>query len=84
MDDDFFFDISEIPAPRILCSKGTHHLKIAIRRILGNGGEGVILQKRGSLYEAGRSSSLLKLKVNKKQKTKNKKQKIQKLKKYKI
>jgi ATP-dependent DNA ligase len=32
--------------------------------IIEAGGEGVILQKVGSLYEQGRSSDLLKIKVN--------------------
>lgn len=34
-----------------------------VQKIIEDGGEGIILQKGYSLYESGRSSSLLKLKV---------------------
>eukprot|EP00026_Physarum_polycephalum_P002930 Phypoly_transcript_02939.p1 GENE.Phypoly_transcript_02939~~Phypoly_transcript_02939.p1 ORF type:complete len:825 (+),score=95.05 Phypoly_transcript_02939:89-2563(+) len=51
-----------IPAPRVLSNPA--HLKMAIRKILENGGEGVILQKRASVYDVGRSPSLLKLKAS--------------------
>jgi ATP-dependent DNA ligase len=44
-------------------------LDVNIGFVLEGGGEGVILRKPGSLYENGRSSSLIKLKVTKKKKT---------------
>eukprot|EP00026_Physarum_polycephalum_P001329 Phypoly_transcript_01330.p1 GENE.Phypoly_transcript_01330~~Phypoly_transcript_01330.p1 ORF type:complete len:878 (+),score=128.72 Phypoly_transcript_01330:456-3089(+) len=46
---------------RILCTSSSN-LQVAIKGIMNNGGEGVILRKAGSLYEQGRSPLLLKLK----------------------
>ena len=40
-----------------------HHLFAATRVILRDGGEGVILRRPNSLYERGRSTSLIKFKV---------------------
>jgi ATP-dependent DNA ligase len=39
-------------------------LYFMLENITTNGGEGVILRKKGSLYEHGRSPSLLKFKVS--------------------
>lgn len=44
--------------------KSRSELQNAVKMILSNGGEGVILQKRKSIYESGRSTSLLKIKVS--------------------
>lgn len=49
-------------APRVLCKDQKHLLKM-VEGIIDHAGEGVILRKRGSFYEHGRSSSLLKMKV---------------------
>lgn len=43
--------------------KGSGHLKNVSKKVIKSGGEGIILRKFGSLYERGRSASLLKLKV---------------------
>lgn len=48
--------------PHIRC-KGREHLLSELDRINGLGGEGVMLRKSGSRYEAGRSSTLLKVKT---------------------
>ena len=49
-------------APRIL-GKSNEHVQVAIDGIISGGGEGAIMRKTGSLYERGRTSSLIKLKV---------------------
>ena len=41
------------------------HLWSTLDQIIKKGGEGVMLRKPGSLYESGRSNSLLKVKVQK-------------------
>jgi DNA ligase 1 len=42
---------------------GIDHLRDELRRVEGLGGEGLMLRRPGSSYEAGRSSSLLKVKT---------------------
>ncbi len=42
--------------------KGTAHLRAELERVEGLGGEGLMLRKPGSRYEAGRSHTLLKVK----------------------
>ncbi len=42
--------------------KGTEHLRQELARVEGLGGEGLMLRRPGSLYEAGRSHTLLKVK----------------------
>ncbi|WP_163997772.1 DNA ligase [Pyxidicoccus caerfyrddinensis] len=42
--------------------KGTPHLREELERVEGLGGEGLMLRKPGSSYEAGRSHTLLKVK----------------------
>lgn len=44
-------------------SKGNAHLIKMVQLIIEEEGEGAIIRKARSLYEHGRSSSLLKLKV---------------------
>eukprot|EP00026_Physarum_polycephalum_P000635 Phypoly_transcript_00636.p1 GENE.Phypoly_transcript_00636~~Phypoly_transcript_00636.p1 ORF type:complete len:901 (-),score=99.66 Phypoly_transcript_00636:59-2761(-) len=51
-----------IVAPRILC-KNRLFPRRAVRSIIRDGGEGVIMRKVGSLYEHGRNNSLVKLKM---------------------
>ncbi|MGC4115533.1 MAG: DNA ligase [Myxococcales bacterium] len=48
--------------PHELC-KGVDHLKAELARINGLGGEGLMLRKPNSLYQVGRSSTLLKVKT---------------------
>lgn len=48
---------------RMIC-KDEKHLGVTTQTIIDDGGEGVILRKVGSLYERGRNSSLVKLKVH--------------------
>lgn len=47
---------------RMLC-KGKGHLESSLQNILNSGGEGVVLQKKASLYKPGRSETVIKLKV---------------------
>jgi ATP-dependent DNA ligase len=47
---------------RVMCKNSTH-LENAAQIVITDGGEGLILQRIGSLYERGRTSSLMKLKV---------------------
>lgn len=47
---------------RVQC-KGKLHLGTYLQSAIDTGGEGVVLQKKGSLYEPGRVDSLIKLKV---------------------
>ena len=61
----------EIPAPRVFCNR-KQMLTSSVNRIITDGGEGVILRKPGSVYEHGRSTSLVKLKVIKEKKEKKK------------
>ena len=42
--------------------KGTDHLRAELARVEALGGEGLMLRKPGSLYEVGRSATLLKVK----------------------
>eukprot|EP00026_Physarum_polycephalum_P000846 Phypoly_transcript_00847.p1 GENE.Phypoly_transcript_00847~~Phypoly_transcript_00847.p1 ORF type:complete len:1309 (+),score=236.62 Phypoly_transcript_00847:226-3927(+) len=51
-----------IIAPRILCV-GSKHASFVIAGIISDAGEGVILREVSSMYERGRSSSLVKLKA---------------------
>eukprot|EP00026_Physarum_polycephalum_P001864 Phypoly_transcript_01867.p1 GENE.Phypoly_transcript_01867~~Phypoly_transcript_01867.p1 ORF type:complete len:897 (+),score=81.10 Phypoly_transcript_01867:37-2727(+) len=51
-----------IPSFRIFCSHKKQLVK-TLKKIVRKGGEGLILRKPNSLYERGKSSSLLKLKV---------------------
>lgn len=46
----------------ILC-KGIDHLREELARVTGLGGEGLMLRQPGSVYEAGRSATLLKVKT---------------------
>jgi len=46
----------------VIC-EGFDHLREELRRVEGLGGEGLMLRRPGSKYEAGRSSSLLKVKT---------------------
>jgi DNA ligase-1 len=43
--------------------KGLKHLTLALAKVEGLGGEGLMLREPGSLYEAGRSHTLLKVKT---------------------
>lgn len=43
--------------------EGMEHIKAELARVEALGGEGLMLRRPGSLYEAGRSSSLLKVKT---------------------
>ena len=43
--------------------EGLHHIKSELARVESHGGEGLMLRKPGSLYEVGRSSTLLKVKT---------------------
>lgn len=52
----------QIIVPRVLCKSSTH-LNQFTAGIIDETGEGVILRKRASLYEHGRSPNLVKLKV---------------------
>jgi DNA ligase-1 len=49
------------PHPHVLC-KGIAHLKEELARVEALGAEGLMLRQPGSLYVAGRSSTLLKVK----------------------
>jgi len=49
------------PLEQVRCD-GVKHLRGELARIEGLGGEGLMLRKPGSLYEVGRSSTLLKIK----------------------
>ena len=51
-----------VPSRFLLCEKS--HLNKVVQLVIEDGGEGVILRKIGSLYEQGRSQSLLKFKVH--------------------
>lgn len=50
------------PVSQTVCT-GIDHLKQHLSNIISNGGEGVMLRQPGSKYEAGRSRTLLKVKV---------------------
>ncbi len=50
-----------VAAEHVVC-EGTQHLKRELARVEGLGGEGLMLRQPGSRYEAGRSSTLLKVK----------------------
>eukprot|EP01027_Heterolobosea_sp_BB2_P009359 GEZU01013802.1.p1 GENE.GEZU01013802.1~~GEZU01013802.1.p1 ORF type:complete len:261 (-),score=102.48 GEZU01013802.1:150-932(-) len=53
-----------VPILPIIMCQGRDHLKTYLHEIVHNrGGEGVMLNKPGSLYERGRSSNLLKVKL---------------------
>ena len=58
-----FFDHKYFVAPRFQFKRNMSH-NFFIQVIVPDGGEGIILRKCGSLYEHGRSFSLLKLKVS--------------------
>ena len=58
-----FFDNNKHIAPRTMV-KGEPHLKFMLHSILEDAGEGIIARKVGSVYEHGRTSSLIKLKVD--------------------
>jgi hypothetical protein len=58
----FVFDINYIVTPRVICANKLHVSNI-IQCILSDTGEGVILRKSNSIYENGRSTNLLKIKV---------------------
>ena len=47
--------------PQELC-RGTEHLREELARVEAKGGEGLMMRAPGSRYEAGRSSTLLKVK----------------------
>jgi DNA ligase-1 len=47
--------------PHAVC-KGEEHLRRELARVEGLGGEGLMLRQAGSTYQAGRSSTLLKVK----------------------
>ena len=47
--------------PRMACESSC--LDGLVQQIIEDGGEGVILQKYSSMYERGRSASVLKIKV---------------------
>jgi len=47
---------------RVFCL-GKGHLNSLIQIVINDSGEGVILRQQGSLYEQGRTGSLIKLKV---------------------
>lgn len=55
-------DVVQILTARMKCF--THkQVETKLKQVLEDGGEGVVLRKPGSVYEHGRSSSLLKIKV---------------------
>ena len=58
----FFFDNINVVVSRVLCASKKQLIK-ALKIILDEGGEGVILRRPGSKYEHGRSNHLFKLKV---------------------
>jgi hypothetical protein len=66
-----FFYFCKIVVARSLC-KDRNHLESAAHEIIADGGEGVILQRVGSIYKQGRTPSLLKLKVKQKEHKKKK------------
>ena len=43
--------------------EGIHHLRSELERIVGEGGEGLMLRQPGSAYEVGRSATLFKVKT---------------------
>lgn len=55
-------DFANINAARLSCTSRKQFIK-SLRSVINEGGEGVILRKPHSLYEHGRSTSLLKFKV---------------------
>jgi hypothetical protein len=57
-----FLIVIDFVAPRFVFKRHMSH-NYFIQNIVADGGEGIILRKCGSLYEPGRSFSLLKLKV---------------------
>ena len=57
-----FFECGHTVAYRALC-KSEKHMLVACKLIIKGGGEGVIIRKYSSVYEHGRSSNLLKIKV---------------------
>lgn len=57
-----YFDGKQVVASRIMC-KATSLLENFLQQIINNNGEGVIMRKPHTLYERGRSTSLVKLKV---------------------
>jgi hypothetical protein len=59
----FNFNFTKIVVPRVM-SENNAHLSSTVQGIIEDGGEGVILRKIGSIYEHGRSPSLLKIKVS--------------------
>lgn len=59
---DYFVDILYIPAPRIFV-EGKLQITKSILQIINDEGEGVVFRRPGSLYEHGRSTSLVKYKV---------------------
>jgi hypothetical protein len=62
-----FFDFLQILPARIACVS-PFFLVSMLKRILEGGGEGVVACARRSLYRHGRSASLVKFKVNDKEK----------------
>ena len=58
----YYFDQRYIIAHRLLC-KSRKQMSDYSREIMESSGEGVILRRRGSLYENGRSPALIKVKV---------------------
>jgi ATP dependent DNA ligase domain len=58
----FISQIIKIPVVRMLCIT-KKQLKKALHDVISDGGEGLIMRKPKSIYEPGRTSSLVKLKV---------------------
>ena len=58
----FFLTITYFVAPRFIFKRNMSH-NYFVQNVVADGGEGIILRKCGSLYEPGRSYSLLKIKV---------------------
>lgn len=56
------FEYMKVVASRLICIAASVLHKLT-NCVIDNGGEGLVLRKPGSLYEYGRSASLLKLKV---------------------
>lgn len=54
--------ISKIVVSRVMCQSNAHQHMFA-QSIFNDGGEGLILRRFHSLYESGRTPSLIKLKV---------------------
>lgn len=58
----FSFDRPQTTAPRVMCIT-EDQLSVSLEQLMLGEGEGVILRQPNSVYEFGRSPSLIKIKV---------------------